>query len=48
MLAYPFLFIKNKQLFITSEGFSTLAKNALICPQRAMLPFHSGETALCR
>ncbi len=35
----PFLFIKNKRLFISSEGFSTLEKNALICYQRAMLPF---------
>jgi hypothetical protein len=26
----PFLFIKNKQLFISSEGFSTLEKNTLI------------------
>jgi hypothetical protein len=34
----PFLFIKNKWLFISSEGFSTLEKNALICYQRAMLP----------
>jgi hypothetical protein len=36
----PFLFIKNKRLFIVSEGFSTLEKNALICYQRAMLPLH--------
>jgi hypothetical protein len=27
----PFLFIKNKRLFLSSEGFSTLEKNALIC-----------------
>ncbi len=33
-----FLFIKNKRLFISSEGFSTLEKNALICYQRAKLP----------
>ncbi len=35
----PSLFIKNKQLFISSEGFSVLEKNnAVICSQRAMLP----------
>ena len=33
----PFLFIRNKRLFISSEGFSTLDKHALICYQRAML-----------
>jgi hypothetical protein len=45
----PFLFIKNKWLFISAEGFSTLEKNALICYQRAMLlPIQSGVTALCR
>jgi hypothetical protein len=28
----PFLFInKNKRLFISSEGFSTLEENAMIC-----------------
>ncbi len=43
----PFLFIKNKRLFISSEGFYTLEKNALICYQSAMLPFQSGVTALC-
>ena len=37
----PFLFIKNKRLFISSEGFPTLEKNALICYQRAMLPIHA-------
>jgi hypothetical protein len=41
----PFLFIKNKRLFISSEGFSTLEKNAMICYQRAMLPIQSGVTA---
>jgi hypothetical protein len=41
-LLNPFLFIKNKRLFLTSEGFSTLEKNALICYQRAMLPIHLG------
>jgi hypothetical protein len=44
----PFLFIKNKRLFISSEGFSTLEKNALICYQRAMLPIQSGVTVLGR
>ncbi len=39
----PFLFIKNKRIFISSEGFSTLEKNAL----RAMLPIQLGMTALC-
>ena len=38
----PFLFIKVKRLVIL------LKKNALICYQRAMLPIHSGVTALCR
>jgi hypothetical protein len=44
----PFLFIKNKLLFISSEGFSTLQKNTLICYQRAMVPIQLGVTALCR
>jgi hypothetical protein len=44
----PFLFIKNKRLFISSEGFSTLEKNVLICYQRAMLPLQWGVTALRR
>jgi hypothetical protein len=44
----PFLVFKNKRLFISSEGFSTLEKNGLICYQRAMLPIQSGVTALCR
>ncbi len=30
----PFLFIKHKRILISSEGFSTLEKNALICYQR--------------
>jgi hypothetical protein len=34
----PFLFIKNKRLFISFEGFSALQKNAMICSQMAMLP----------
>jgi hypothetical protein len=45
---FVFLFIKNKWIFISSEGFSTLEKNALIRYQRAMLPIQSGVTALCR
>ncbi len=32
-------------VFISSESFSTLEKNALICYQRAMLPIQSGVTA---
>jgi len=31
---------------MSSEGFSTLEKKALICYQRAMLPIQSGVTAL--
>ncbi len=34
----PFLFIKNKWLFISSEGFSALEKNTVMCSLRAMLP----------
>jgi hypothetical protein len=41
----PFLFIKNKSLIISSEGFSALEKNAVICFQRAMLPVQLGVTA---
>ncbi len=44
----PFLFIKNKRLFISSEDFSALEKSAVVCSQRAMLPIQSGVTALCR
>jgi hypothetical protein len=29
----PFLFIKNKRLFISSEGFSVLEKNTMIFSQ---------------
>jgi hypothetical protein len=36
-LLNPFLFIKNRRLFLSSEGFSTLEKNAMICYQRAIL-----------
>ncbi len=43
-----FLFIKNKQLFKSSKGFSALEKTAMICSQKAMLPIQSGVTALCR
>jgi filamentous hemagglutinin family protein len=38
----------NGYLHISSEGFSVLEKNALLCYQRAMLPIQSGVTALCR
>ncbi len=37
----PFLFIKNKRLFISSEDFSVLEKNIVLCYQRAMLPIQS-------
>jgi hypothetical protein len=37
-LLNPFLFTKNKWLFISSEGFSTLETNILICNQSATLP----------
>jgi hypothetical protein len=41
----PFIFIKNKQLLISSEGFYALDnKNAGICSQRAMLPIQSHPT----
>ncbi len=45
----PFLFIKNKRLFISSEGFSTLEKNALIREQccsssRVWRPFFLFQT----
>ncbi len=43
---HPFLFIENKRLFISSEGFSTLEKNALICNQKAMLPVESSDRPL--
>jgi hypothetical protein len=44
----PFLFVKNKQLFVSTQGFFTLEKNSLICYQRAMLPiqFVEGRSAL--
>jgi hypothetical protein len=37
----------NKRLFISSDGFSTLEKNALLY-QWAMLLLQWGVTALCR
>jgi hypothetical protein len=43
-----FLLIKIKRLFISSQGFSSLEKNAVIRSQRAKLPIQSGVTALCR
>jgi hypothetical protein len=45
MLTFPylFIFIKNKRpCVISSEGFSALEKNVVICPQRAMLSIQSG------
>ncbi len=44
----PFMFIKYKCRFMSSEGFSTPEKNAVICSQRAMLTIMSGVTARCR
>jgi hypothetical protein len=43
----PFLFIKNKRLFILSAGLYTLEKNTLKYYQWAMPPIQSGVTALC-
>jgi hypothetical protein len=43
-----FLFIKNKELFISSEGFSAVEKNTVIGSQRAMLPIQLGVTARYR
>jgi hypothetical protein len=40
--------IKNKQLFVSSECFSALEKNDVVCSQRAMLPIPLGVTAQCR
>jgi hypothetical protein len=37
----PFIFIRNKCRVLSSEGFSALEKNAAICTQRAVLPFHA-------
>ena len=36
---------------MSSQGFSALEKNAMICPQWALLPIQSGKTdynAICR
>ncbi len=44
----PFLIIKNKQQFTSSEGFSALEKNVVICSQKVMLPIQLGVKALCR
>ncbi len=41
----PFLFIKNKQLLVSSEGFSVLEKNAVIRSQRVWQP--SADTNDC-
>jgi hypothetical protein len=34
----PLIFMKSKRLVISSEGFSALEKNTMICSQRAILP----------
>jgi hypothetical protein len=45
----PFLFIRNKLTIMSSEGFSALEKNVMLCSQRAMLPIKScTATASCR
>jgi hypothetical protein len=43
----PFKFITNKRRVISSEGFSALIKNAVICTQRAVLPIQQGTIARC-
>ncbi len=40
----PFLFINNKRLFISSDGFSALGKKTMIRSHKAMLPVQSGVT----
>ncbi len=42
----PFIFIKNERRVMSSEveGLSALEKNAVIRPQRAILPSQSGVT----
>jgi hypothetical protein len=40
----PFIFIRNKRPVISSEGFFALEKNAVVCPQRAVLPIQPGTT----
>jgi len=47
-LLSPFIFIKNKCSVMSSEGFSAPEKNAMICPQSAVLPILSGITGICR
>jgi hypothetical protein len=37
----PFIIIRNKQRVLSSE-------DSIICPQRAVLPVHSGTTSRCR
>jgi hypothetical protein len=39
---------ENKPRVISSEGFSALEKNTVICLQKAVLPFQSGIEALCQ
>jgi hypothetical protein len=44
----PFLFIKNKWLCTSSEGFSAIEINNVICSQKAMLHIKSGVTPRSR
>jgi hypothetical protein len=39
---------KNKLCGISSNSFSALVKNAVLFPQRVVLPIHKGTTARCR
>ncbi len=41
----PFKFIRNNRCVLFSGGSSGLGKNAVICPQRAILPIQSGATS---
>jgi hypothetical protein len=45
-LSLPISYSSKMNGYLSSEGFSTLEKNALICYQRAMLPIQSGVSAL--
>jgi hypothetical protein len=44
----PFIFVGKKYRVMSSEGFSFLEKNTMICSQRAMLAIQSGTTVRCR
>jgi hypothetical protein len=43
----PFIVIRNKRRFMSSEGFSALENNVMIFPL-AVLPIQTGLTAHCR